>query len=71
MAPKSGIGKGVAEDTREKETPESEAAAWRAQAAYFVMSSVDALELRDYYKPLWGASTSAQPPMRALPTECK
>ena len=70
MAPKSGKGKGVAEDTREKETPESEAAARRAQAAYFVPSFIDALDLRDYYKPLWGV-TSAHPATRALPADCK
>ena len=52
MAPKSGKGKGAAKDMREKETPESEAAVWRVQAAYFIPSTVDVFGLRDYFKPL-------------------
>ena len=70
MAPKSGKGKGVAKDTREKEMPESEVLARRAQFAYFIPSSIDVFDLRDYFKPLWGAETAAHPATRTLPADC-
>ena len=52
MAPKSGKGKGVANGTKEKETPESEAVAQRAQFTYFTPSSIDVFDLKDYFKPV-------------------
>ena len=70
MAPKSGKGKGVSKDTREKETPESEAVARWEQSAYFIPSSVDIFELKDYFKPLRGPETTAHPATRALPVDC-
>ena len=70
MAPKSGKGKGAAKDTKGKEMPESEAAVRQAQSAYFVPSSVNAFQLRDYFRPLWGAATSAHPATHALPADC-
>ena len=51
MAPKTSRGKGVAKDTGEKEPPESELAVRRTQHAYFP-STVDTVELRDYFKHL-------------------
>ena len=51
MAPKSTKGKGVAKDAGATEPPESALAAQRTQLAYF-RSTVDAIKLRDYFKPL-------------------
>ena len=53
MAPKTSRGKGAAKDAGEREAPESELAALRTQLAYFP-STVDAVHLREYFKPLWG-----------------
>ena len=51
MAPKTGKGKGAAKEAGGKEAPESELAALRTQHTYFP-STVDAVHLRDYFKPL-------------------
>ena len=55
MAPKTGKGKGkgAAKDVVEKEAPENEAAARRAQFAYFSSSSIDIFHLKDVFRPLW------------------
>ena len=66
MAPKTNRGKGVAKDAGEREAPESELAALRTQHAYFP-STVDAVHLRDYLKPLWGVKTTGHPAMHITP----
>nr|XP_020151905.1 translation initiation factor IF-2-like [Aegilops tauschii subsp. strangulata] len=59
MAPKTSKDKGVAKDARAKEPPESELAARRTQFAYFPLT-VDAVHLRDYFKPLWVVKTGGE-----------
>ena len=70
MAPKTSRGKGVAKDVGEKEPPESMLAVRRTQHAYFP-STVDAVELRDYFKHLWGCKTGSEttghPATRVIP----
>ena len=66
MAPKTSRGKGVAKDAGEREAPESELAARRTQLAYFP-STVDAIHLRHYFKPLWGCRTKGHPATRIIP----
>ena len=61
-----GKGKGVAKDAGEKEAPKSKLAARRTQLAYFP-STVDAVHLRDYFKPLWGCKTKGHPATRIIP----
>jgi hypothetical protein len=56
MAPKTSKGKGVAEDAGKKEVTESEMATLRTEVALFP-PTVDAVHLRDYFRPLWGAKT--------------
>ena len=68
MAPKMGKGKGVAKGAGEKEAPESELAALRTQHAYFP-STVDAVHLRDYFRPLWGRETTGHPATRIFPAD--
>ena len=70
MAPKSSKGKCATKETKGKEMPESKAAVRQVQSAYFLLSSVDALKLRDYFQPLWGAVTSPHPATRALLADC-
>ena len=65
MAPKTGKGKGVAKDVGEKEAPKSELAVLRTQHAYFP-SMVDAVHLRDYFRPLWGRETTGHPATRIV-----
>ena len=66
MAPKTSKGKGVAKDAGGTEPPESESAARRMQLAYFP-STVDAVNLRDNFKPLWGCKTKGRPATRIMP----
>nr|XP_020158185.1 protein wings apart-like [Aegilops tauschii subsp. strangulata] len=66
MAPKTSRGKGVAKDAGEREAPESELAARWTQLAFFP-STVDAIHLRDYFKPLWGCKTKGHPATRIIP----
>ena len=66
MAPKTSRGKGAAKDAGEREAPESELAARRTQLAYFP-STVNAIHLRDYFKPLWGCKTKGHPATRIIP----
>ena len=70
MVPKSGKGKGVAKDTKEKETPESEAVVRQAQFAYFTPSSIGVFDLKDYFRPLWGTETTGHPATRVIPADC-
>ena len=53
MAPKASKGKGVAKDAAGKEMPESELVKLRKKFALFV-PTVDALVLKEKFKPLWG-----------------
>ena len=68
MAPKTSKGKGAAKDAGEKEVPESELAALRMQLALFP-STVDAVHLRDYFRPLWGAKTTGHPATHIIPAD--
>ena len=57
MAPKST--KGKAKDAGASGPPESALAAQRTQLAYFP-STIDAIELREAFKPLWGVKTGGE-----------
>ena len=67
MAPKASKGKGVAKDAGGKEAPESELVELRTQYALFT-STVDALLLKEQFRPLWGRETSGHPATRIVPT---
>ena len=56
MAPKTSKGKGVAEDAGKKEVTESAMATLWTQVALFP-PTIDAVQLRDNFRPLWGAKT--------------
>jgi hypothetical protein len=56
MAPKTSKGKGVAEDAGKKEVTESEMATLQTQVTLFP-PTIDAVQLRDYFRPLWGVKT--------------
>ena len=69
MAPKTSKGKGAAKDAGGKEAPESELAEMRTQYALFT-SMVDALTLKEKFRPLWGRETSGHPAKRVIPASC-
>ena len=66
MAPKTSKGKGTAKDVGGKEALESELAVRWTQLAYFP-STVDAVHLRDNFKPLWGCKMKGHPATRIIP----
>ena len=68
MAPKTSKGKGAAKEAGEKEAPESKLAVRWTRLAYFA-STVDAVQLRDYFKPLWGRETTGHPATRIIPAD--
>ena len=68
MAPKTSKGKGAAKDAGEKEAPESELAVLRMQHTYFP-STVDAVHLRDYFKPLRGRETTGHLATHIIPAD--
>ena len=68
MAPKTSKSKGPAKDAGGKEAPESELVEMRMQRALFT-STVDALTLRDMFRPLWGRETSGHPATRIVPAD--
>ena len=73
MAPKTSKGKGVAKDDGGKEVPESELVDLRTLCALFTLT-VDALTLRDMFRPLWGVKTGREttghPATRVIPANC-
>ena len=66
MAPKTSKGKGMTKDAGGKEAPESKLAARRTQLAYFP-SMINAIHLRDDFKPLLGCKTKGHPATRIIP----
>ena len=68
MAPKTGKDKGAAKDDGGKEATEIELVALRMERALFP-STVDAVTLRDYFRPLWGRETLGHPATRIVPAD--
>ena len=68
MAPKTSKGKGVAKDAGEKEVPESELAVQLTPLSLFT-PLVDAVHLRDYFRPLWGEKMTRHPATHIIPAD--
>ena len=66
MAPKASKGKGAAKAAAGKEVPENKLVKLRKKHALFVLM-VDALTLREKFKPLWGRETSGHPATKIIP----
>ena len=66
MVPKTNKGKGAAKDDIGKDVQESELVELRTQRTIFTWT-VDALILKDMFRPLWGRETSGHLATRIIP----